>query len=105
MDISDLANFPENWYNDPVKELAYKLWQEAGSPKGRDLEFWYKAEAKNYEDGRKMFVDALTRSMCNILQPPQPIDIKDIFKIEDFDEAKLPNKNIRGEILLNGRIF
>lgn len=27
-----------------LKNLAYQLWQDAGSPHGRDQEFWYAAE-------------------------------------------------------------
>lgn len=27
-----------------IKDLAYRLWQDAGSPDGRDQEFWYAAE-------------------------------------------------------------
>lgn len=27
-----------------IKDLAYRLWQESGSPHGRDQEFWYQAE-------------------------------------------------------------
>ncbi len=29
-----------------IKDLAYRLWQDAGSPDGRDQEFWYAAEAQ-----------------------------------------------------------
>ena len=31
---------------DEVKELAYKLWQESGSPHGKDWDFWLAAEAQ-----------------------------------------------------------
>jgi hypothetical protein len=31
---------------DKIKDLAYRLWQEAGSPEGRDLEYWLAAEAQ-----------------------------------------------------------
>jgi len=27
-----------------IRELAYALWQEAGSPEGREDEFWTQAE-------------------------------------------------------------
>jgi len=26
-----------------IREHAYRLWQEAGSPEGRDQEFWHRA--------------------------------------------------------------
>ncbi|CAA7623222.1 DUF2934 domain-containing protein [Magnetospirillum sp. SS-4] len=28
-----------------IKDLAYRLWEEAGRPDGRDQEFWLRAEA------------------------------------------------------------
>lgn len=28
-----------------VKDLAYRLWEEAGKPDGRDQDFWLQAEA------------------------------------------------------------
>jgi hypothetical protein len=31
---------------DKIKELAYQLWQDAGSPHGRDMDFWLAAEAQ-----------------------------------------------------------
>jgi hypothetical protein len=31
---------------DDVKDLAYRLWEEAGRPEGRDEEFWLAAEAQ-----------------------------------------------------------
>ncbi|MFD1942986.1 DUF2934 domain-containing protein [Paradevosia shaoguanensis] len=29
---------------DEVRVTAYQLWQEGGSPDGRDQEFWFEAE-------------------------------------------------------------
>lgn len=29
-----------------IQDLAYQLWQEAGSPHGRDWDFWLQAEGK-----------------------------------------------------------
>jgi hypothetical protein len=29
-----------------IKDKAYRLWQDAGSPDGRDQEFWFQAEAE-----------------------------------------------------------
>jgi hypothetical protein len=28
-----------------VKDISYRLWDEAGRPEGRDQEFWFLAEA------------------------------------------------------------
>ena len=32
-------------HNSAVKDLAYRLWEEAGKPEGRDMDFWIQAEA------------------------------------------------------------
>lgn len=29
-----------------IKDIAYRLWQDAGSPDGRDQEFWFAAESQ-----------------------------------------------------------
>jgi len=31
---------------DFIQDKAYRLWDEAGKPQGRDWEFWFKAEEK-----------------------------------------------------------
>src|SRR5215468_10290365 len=31
---------------DRISERAYQLWEQAGRPSGRDLEFWARAEAE-----------------------------------------------------------
>lgn len=31
---------------DNIQDVAYRLWQDAGSPHGRDQEFWFAAEAQ-----------------------------------------------------------
>lgn len=28
-----------------IREMAYRMWEQAGRPVGRDLEFWLQAEA------------------------------------------------------------
>ncbi len=33
-------------HNSDVKDLAYRLWDAAGRPEGRDMDFWLEAEAK-----------------------------------------------------------
>jgi hypothetical protein len=33
-------------HNDKVRELAYKLWEDAGKPADRDDEFWHQAHAQ-----------------------------------------------------------
>lgn len=38
-----------NWNNkkrhNEIQQIAYALWQQAGRPSGRDLEFWLAAES------------------------------------------------------------
>lgn len=29
-----------------IREAAYRLWEEAGQPEGREEDFWYQAEAE-----------------------------------------------------------
>ena len=36
--------------NEKVSHLAYRKWQEAGEPSGRDMEFWLAAENELYGD-------------------------------------------------------
>ena len=31
---------------DFIQDKAYRLWDEAGKPQGKDWEFWFKAEEK-----------------------------------------------------------
>ncbi|MCW8305579.1 DUF2934 domain-containing protein [Acidiphilium sp. PA] len=33
-------------HEEKVRELAYKLWEEAGKPADRDDEFWHQAHAQ-----------------------------------------------------------
>lgn len=35
---------------DKVRERAYQLWEQAGSPEGREREFWYDAERELGEE-------------------------------------------------------
>jgi hypothetical protein len=32
-----------------IRARAYRLWEEAGNPEGRDEEFWYQAERELME--------------------------------------------------------
>lgn len=44
-----------------VSRLAYQLWENAGRPAGRDLEFWLAAEAKlNAASRRPIASNAVT---------------------------------------------
>nr|WP_314257888.1 DUF2934 domain-containing protein [uncultured Devosia sp.] len=36
--------------DDDIRDRAYALWVEAGSPDGRDQEFWHRAESELAED-------------------------------------------------------
>lgn len=39
-----------------IRTLAYHLWEWAGKPKGRDAEFWHKAEQR-WKAIRHFFVE------------------------------------------------
>ncbi len=36
-------------HEDEVRLVAYQIWEEEGSPRGRELEHWFKAEAVCHE--------------------------------------------------------
>lgn len=36
--------------DDAIRDRAYALWVDAGSPEGSDLEFWHKAERELTEE-------------------------------------------------------
>ena len=38
---TDLTNF---WHFPPIHQIAYKLWEDAGRPDNRSLDFWLEAE-------------------------------------------------------------
>jgi Protein of unknown function (DUF2934). len=35
---------------DRIRDRAYRLWDEAGQPEGREDEFWYRAERELAEE-------------------------------------------------------
>jgi hypothetical protein len=43
---------------DTIKDLAYRLWQEAGCPEGTDMEHWLAAEAAVSQKPKAAKVDA-----------------------------------------------
>jgi hypothetical protein len=45
-----------------VCRLAYELWENAGRPSGRDLEFWLAAEAKVRTGGRPASSETAVRN-------------------------------------------
>ena len=46
-----------------VSRLAYELWENAGRPSGRDMEFWLAAEAKARAVGRHATSDPAVRNL------------------------------------------
>ena len=46
--------------NEDIKKEAYSLWEKAGKPEGRDLEFWDAAKKSFYSLSIKNFKDAIT---------------------------------------------
>lgn len=53
---------------DDIRGRAYALWIEAGSPDGRDDEFWHSAERELAEEARLDSSEAAT----GITQPTPP---------------------------------
>jgi hypothetical protein len=43
--IMDLINF---WHFPTIQQIAYKVWEEAGRPDNRSLDFWLEAERIYY---------------------------------------------------------
>lgn len=39
--------------NDAIERLAHTLWEKAGQPEGRDLEFWLVAEQLVHADEQR----------------------------------------------------
>lgn len=37
-----------------IRETAYRLWDEAGRPEGREQHFWFRAEAEIREEEAKL---------------------------------------------------
>ena len=53
-------------HENDIRDRAYALWVEAGSPEGRDEEFWHQAESELAEQGD---VDS-SEGPSAITQPP-----------------------------------
>ena len=53
-------------HEDDIRDRAYALWVEAGSPDGRDEEFWHRAESELAEQGE---LDS-SEGASSIAQPP-----------------------------------
>ena len=43
-----------------IEKMAYELWEKAGKPEGRDLEFWESAKKSFYSLSKENFKDAVT---------------------------------------------
>jgi Protein of unknown function (DUF2934) len=46
-----------------VRERAYELWQEAGQPKGRDVEFWVEARRQVIHSGAASKISITTAEL------------------------------------------
>ena len=55
-------------HDDEIRDRAYALWVEAGSPDGRDEEFWHRAQRELSEDGG---LDSSEQG-SGVTQPPPP---------------------------------
>lgn len=57
-------------HEDDIRDRAYALWQEAGSPEGREEEFWHRAERELSEESG---LDA--SDQASVTQPLPPAGI------------------------------
>jgi hypothetical protein len=51
-----------------IRDRAYALWQEEGSPEGREQEFWHRAERELAEQA---YVDS-SEQAAELTQPTPP---------------------------------
>ncbi|WEK04976.1 MAG: DUF2934 domain-containing protein [Candidatus Devosia phytovorans] len=56
---------------DDIRDRAYALWVEAGSPDGRDQEFWHRAESELAEEAG---LD-ISGQASDVTQPTPPAGI------------------------------
>ncbi|WP_240233165.1 DUF2934 domain-containing protein [Devosia lacusdianchii] len=54
--------------DDAIRDRAYALWVEAGSPEGNDLEYWHRAERELAEEAG---LDT-SEAAAEIAQPTPP---------------------------------
>ena len=48
--------------DEEIRQLAYRFWQEVGSPNGYDLQHWLKAEAIWLEEHRSQSESSASKS-------------------------------------------
>lgn len=53
---------------DAIRDRAYALWVEAGSPEGNDWQFWHEAERQLAENGE---ADMSEQAAAMTEQPPE----------------------------------
>lgn len=58
-------------HDDDIRDRAYALWNEAGSPDGRDEEFWHRAARELSEEHQ---VDT-SQTAAEVTQPLPPAGI------------------------------
>lgn len=58
-----------------IRETAYRLWEEAGSPEGREQDFWFQAEAAIRAQEAKLD-EELADSFPASDPPPSSVTIK-----------------------------
>jgi hypothetical protein len=55
-------------HEETIRDRAYALWVEAGSPEGNDWQFWHEAERQLAENGE---ID-MSEDAAEVTQPPLP---------------------------------
>ncbi len=57
---------------DVIARLAYQLWEKAGRPAGRDLEFWVEAEKQNLVLSKPTEIQPAKAALASSYTPPAP---------------------------------
>jgi hypothetical protein len=68
--MSDTQSEPS--HQQRVQERAYLLWEAAGRPPGRDLEFWDRAQAALAAEGRAYAAPPAQAAASGVAEPPAP---------------------------------
>jgi hypothetical protein len=70
--MSDHQPHSEPAHEQRVRERAYLLWEAAGKPEGRDLEFWDGAQTELAEEDRAAMAPPALTAATGFAEPPAP---------------------------------